>query len=95
MDPCRGRRMLSIVAGLGLIALAGCGAYTPRGVAGMDSVDICEMEYMQGRNLSAQAKQAMQSELAKRNDNCRSHATEVAQRFEDFMLHETYGGLSP
>lgn len=46
---------------------------------------------MQGRNLSAAARQSIQAELQRRNDNCRNHSVEVAQRFEAFMWRETYG----
>ena len=86
------RALVAIAAGIALAALAGCGTYTPRGIPEMSAVDMCEMQLMQGRNLSAQARQAMQSELAKRNDNCGNHAAEVAQRYADFMWRQTYGG---
>jgi hypothetical protein len=88
----RGCRTLSVVAALSFAALAvGCGTYNPSGLSSMAAVDMCELEYMQGRNLSAAAKQTIQSELAKRNDNCRNHAAEVAQRYADYMYHLTYG----
>lgn len=81
---------------LALTALAGgCSSYAPRGIPAMSTVDICEIEYMQGRNLSAQTKQTIQSELQRRKDNCGNHAPEVAQRFADFMWVETYGRQSP
>lgn len=93
-DTFRGCRMLSAIAGLSLAVLSGCGTYTPSGVSTMSAVDMCELEYMQGRNLSPAAKQTIQSELQRRNDNCGNHAVEVAQRFADFMDRETYGKLS-
>ena len=93
IDPRRGQRTLSVLAGVTLAALvAGCGTYNPSGLASMSAVDMCEMEYMQGRNLSAAAKQTIQSELSKRNDNCRNHAAEVAQRYAEFMWRQVYGG---
>lgn len=80
-------------AALCLAALGGCGAYTPAGLSQMSAVDMCELEYRQGRNLSPAAKQTMQSELSRRNDNCRNHAAEVAERFAAFMYRETYGKI--
>ena len=71
--------------------VGGCVNYSPAQLSAMSTVDICETEYMQGRNLSAEARQAIQSELQRRNDNCRNHAVEVAQRFDEFMYRETYG----
>lgn len=78
-----------------IVLVGGCASYTPRGISSMSTVDICEVEYMQGRNLSAEAKQAIQTELQRRKDNCRNHSAEVAQRFEDFMWVETYGRQLP
>jgi hypothetical protein len=76
--------------------VSGCVNYSPSQLSAMSTVDMCEMEYMQRPNLTPQTKQAIQSELQRRNDNCRNHATEVAQRYEEFMYRETYGkGDSP
>jgi hypothetical protein len=87
-DALRRSRMLSAVAGVGLTALAGCAGYTPAGLSTMSAADLCELEYIQGRNLSPAARQTIQSELQRRNDNCRNHAVEVAQRFQ--ALIDTY-----
>lgn len=94
-DPLRGRKMLSAIAVSVAATVGGCGTYTPSGIASMSAVDVCELEYMQGRNLSAAARQTIQSDLQRRNDNCGNHATEVQARFADFMWWQTYGGLSP
>src|SRR5687768_3748288 len=93
-DAFRGCRTLSALAGLSLAALSGCAGYNPSGLSTMSAVDMCELEYVQGRNLSPAARQTIQSELARRNDNCRNHAAEVAQRFAAFMDRETYGKLN-
>ena len=82
------------LAALSVAVLAGCATYNPPGIASMSAVDMCELEYMQGRNLSPAARQTIQSELQRRNDSCANHRVEVAQRFEDFMLRETYGKLN-
>ena len=74
-----------------VLILAGCVNYTPAQLSGMSTVDICETEYMQRPNLSPQAKQAIQSELQRRNDSCGKHAVEVAQRYGQFMYREMYG----
>jgi hypothetical protein len=73
------------------VAVAGCVSYSPAQLSAMSAVDLCETEYMQGRNLSADSKRAIQSELQRRNDSCRNHAEAVAQRYEEFMYRETYG----
>ena len=82
------------LATLSVAVLAGCATYNPPGIASMSAVDMCELEYMQGGNLSAAAKQTIQSELQRRNDSCANHRVEVAKRFEDFMWKETYGKLN-
>jgi hypothetical protein len=81
---------------LAALALAGgCASYTPQGISSMSTLDICELQHMQGGNLSGQARQAIQSELQRRNDNCRNHSAAVAERYRDFMYVETYGRQSP
>jgi hypothetical protein len=89
----RGRWTLAAAAALGLAGLSGCGAYNPAGLSAMSAVDLCELEYRQGRNLSPAAKQTIQSELQRRNDNCRNHSAAVAERFAEFMYRETYGKI--
>ena len=71
----------------------GCVNYTQSELAPLSAVDICELEYMQRPNLTPAAKQAIQAELERRNDNCRNHAAEVARRYDEFMERETYGKL--
>jgi hypothetical protein len=94
METLRRRRTLSAIAGLSLAALAGCGTYTPANLQSMSVVDICELQYMQGRNLSPAARQTIESELQRRNDKCENHKTEVAQRYADFMYRQMYDHLN-
>jgi len=90
--PGRVRRPLAVAAAVAIAGFAaGCVNYSPAQLSAMSTVDICETEYMQRPNLSPEARQAIQAELQRRNDNCRNHATEVAQRYEEFMYRETYG----
>jgi len=71
--------------------LGGCVTYSQSQLSAMSAVDICELQNMQGRNLTPETTQAIQAELQRRNENCRNHAVEVAKRYEDFMWRETYG----
>ena len=75
--------------------LGGCVTYTQSELSSMSIVDICELEYMQRPNLSPQGRQAIQSELARRNDNCGNHTAAVAKRYEDFMYSQTYKNDDP
>src|SRR5688500_15024718 len=75
--------------------LSGCAVYTPRDLSAMSSADICYIEYIQGRNLSAEGRQAIQSEMQRRKDNCGNHSANVKQLFADFMHYETYGKQHP
>lgn len=87
---------LAVAVGLALTALvSGCVTYTQSELARMDAVDVCELEYRQGRNLTPESKQAIQSDMQRRNDTCRNHSIEVARRFDDFMYQETYGKQAP
>ena len=86
-----GRPLLATATLLLATVAAGCVSYSPAQLSAMSAVDLCETEYMQRPNLSAETKRAIQSELQRRNDNCRNHATAVAQRYEEFMYRKTYG----
>lgn len=95
-EPTRLRRPISLAVALAAAALlGGCAGYVPSGLSAMSAADICELEYMQKPNLSPAGKQAIQSELQRRKDNCGNHTAEVRDRFAEFMWRETYGGLSP
>ena len=85
------RRLSAAVALVGATLLGGCVSYSQSQLASMSTVDLCELQNMQGPNLSPETKQAMQGELSKRKDNCRNHAIELAQRYETFMWREMYG----
>ena len=90
---CVWRPLAGAVSLAAAALLGGCVSYSPAQLSAMSTVDMCEMEYMQGRNLSAETKQAIRSELQRRNDTCGNHATEVAQRYAEFMYRETYGKM--
>ena len=86
-------KRLSVLAAA--IVLGGCAIYTPRDLAGMSAEDLCYLEYIQGRNLSAEGRKAIQSELSRRNDNCGNHVAGVKQQYADFMHRQTYLILDP
>jgi hypothetical protein len=84
-------RLSAAAAVLSFAALAGCAGYNPPGLSAMSAADLCELEYVQGRNLSPAARQSIHSELQRRNDNCRNHTAEVAQRYQAALEREIYG----
>jgi hypothetical protein len=71
--------------------IAGCVSYSPSQLAGMPSVDLCDLRATQGINLSEDTKRALEGELQRRNDNCSNYAAVIAQRRDAFMYRETYG----
>ena len=71
--------------------VSGCVSYSPSHFSAMNIVDLCELRYVQGPNLSAETKNAMQSELSRRGENCATHSAAVAERREAFIYRETYG----
>jgi hypothetical protein len=73
------------------LVLTGCVSYSPSQLSGMNTVDLCELQQMQGPNLSPETKAAMQSELSRRGDSCSKYSAVLAQRYADFMYRETYG----
>ena len=77
------------------VLMGGCAGYTPRNFSGMSAEDLCYLEYIQGRNLSAEGRQAIQSELQRRNDNCGNHTAGVKQQFAEFMHRQTYLIMDP
>ena len=71
--------------------LGGWVNYSAAQLYSMSTVDICETQNMHRQYLSPEARQAIDSELRRRNDNCGNHATEVAQRYDLFLQREMYG----
>jgi hypothetical protein len=71
--------------------LGGCVALSPSELAAKSSVDLCEYQDVQGRNLNDDARRALLAEVKRRNDDCRNHAAEVAQRREEVLYHLVYG----
>lgn len=74
-----------------VLALGGCVSYSPSRLSAMTTLDVCELGQMQGPNLSAETRGAMQSELTRRGESCSKYSAELAQRYADFMHRETYG----
>jgi hypothetical protein len=92
----RVRERASLAAGVALAALlSGCVTYTQSELSRMSAADICELEYMQRPNLSPEGRQAIESELKRRNDNCGNHAAEVGRRFRAFMYSQMYKNDDP
>lgn len=70
----------------------GCVSYSPARLSAMTSVDLCELQEVQGRNLSAETQRAMQDELQRRKESCAPHSAVLAAR-RDALLHERMYGL--
>jgi hypothetical protein len=73
------------------LLLAGCVTYSQAQLSGMNTVDLCELQQIQGPNLSPETKAAMQGELSRRNESCGKYSAVLAERYADFMFRETYG----
>lgn len=82
---------LTIGAAAAGLLLAGCVTYSPAQLSAMNTVDLCELQQMQGPNLSPETKGAMQSELSRRNESCAKYSAVLAQRHAEFMHRQTYG----
>ena len=90
-----GRVRFALCASTAALLLAGCVTYSPAQLSAMSPVDLCETLDVQSYNLSPESRTAIQGELQRRNENCSSHATVVAQRRRDFLDREMYGKESP
>ena len=70
---------------------AACVTYTPGQIGGLSSLELCEIRSSQGANLAAETKRALDSELQRRSDDCRTHAAVIAQRREEALYRDMYG----
>ena len=52
------------------LVVAGCVSYSPTQLSAMNTVDLCELQQMQGPNLSPETKGTMQGELSRRGESC-------------------------
>ena len=87
----RSRWLLRIAAPLTALLVGGCVTYDPARLAAMSTVDICEAQDVQGRNITPDTRRAMDEELRRRKDDCRNHVAEVAQRRADVLHDLMYG----
>jgi hypothetical protein len=74
---------------------AACVTYTPGQIGGLSSLDLCELRVNQGVNLSAETRRALQDELQRRSDDCRSHAAVIAERRAEALHRDMYGQVDP
>ena len=84
-------RLSYLCALVAALALGGCVSYSPSQLSGMNTVDLCELGQMQGPNLSAETRSAMQGELSRRGESCSKYSAVLAQRYAEYMHRETYG----
>jgi len=90
------KRMLQIALPALLAAsLPGCVTYPAGALAGLSSLELCELRENQGINLSEETRRTLASELQRRNDDCRSHAAAVAARRAEALYLDMYGRQSP
>ena len=89
-------RMLRIALPVLLVAaIPGCLTYPESRLAGLSSLELCEIRTNQGVNLTEETRRALASELQRRNDDCRSHAAAVAARRAEALHVDMYGKQSP
>lgn len=89
------RALRFIVPAVAALSAAGCLSYAPVQLAGMSSLDLCELRVNQGVNLSAETKRVMQNELQRRNDDCSRHAAVIAERRAEAIYRDMYGQVDP
>ena len=95
MTTLRNRMLQVALPALFVAAIPGCVTYPEARLAGLSSLELCELRENQGVNLTEETRRALASELQRRNDDCRSHAAAVAARRAEALHLDMYGRQSP
>jgi len=95
MTRLRKRTLQTLLSALLAASLPGCVTYPPGQLAGLSSLELCELRENQGVNLTEETRRALASELQRRNDDCRGHAAAVAARRAEALYLDMYGRQSP
>jgi hypothetical protein len=73
------------------VLTAACVSYTPSELGRLSGLELCELRADQGIHLTDETKSALQNELQRRNDDCRTYAATLAQRRADTLYRDVYG----
>lgn len=57
--------------------VAGCITYTPQELSAMPPLKLCEMQLYSRVNLKDETKRLLQTELSRRNEDCRKYVPEI------------------
>lgn len=83
----------ALAALLPLVLTAACVSYTPQEMTAMSGMRLCELETVYRTSLSAEARQRVRAEIARRNEDCGKHAAAIKaqldQDLHDAMYHHT------
>jgi hypothetical protein len=89
-------RSLGLLAVLpGALIVAGCLAYGPKQYSAMTAYELCELQHYQRVNLTPAGRAALDDELRRRNENCRSLLAQIQRDREDDWHDRMYNRQSP
>lgn len=76
-------------------ALGGCVTYGSSDVSRMSAYEICALQVNQGLNLTDSSRQLMQTELAKRKEDCAPYMRRIQAERDELLYELTYRNQSP
>lgn len=75
--------------------LGGCVSYGPEQYSGMSAYRLCDLSGYQRMNLTEASRGALDAELKRRNEDCRTLSAQIARDHEDDRLDRMYNRQSP
>lgn len=90
-----GRAGAAAVAGVLALAASGCVSYAPAELAAMSHYELCRLETVQRVNLTAPARERLDSELAGRSVNCTAYVPAIQAQLAADLYERTYFNQSP
>lgn len=75
--------------------LGGCMSYAPEQYSGMNAYQLCDLAGYQRMNLTEPSRIALDAELKRRNEDCRTLSAQIARDHEDDRIDRMYNRQSP
>lgn len=75
--------------------LGGCVSYAPERYSGMSAYQLCELSGSQRMNITEASRRALDAELKRRNEDCRTLSAQIARDRADDTYDRMYNRQSP
>lgn len=77
------------------LAFPACVSHSPSRVSSMSTYEVCELQAMQGANMTEESRRLVRSELERRKQTCAPHQAAIRMQRDEELYDRTYRTQSP